>query len=408
MNGNVYFDSFTKPIPPMRRDVQPVPVRSNGSFYLYFYDALKYSNPGFALNREVEPILSLINGQLSVEQIEEMTGGEIKKEDLLNFVKMLDEELLLESEFYKKHVKSVEENFERQSVREPALSGTSYPEGKDEISSYLEKIFKSVVKPDYLPQKALLAPHIDTDIGAESYARAFSSLREIKPERVVILATSHYAGYFPKLYDNKPFIGTRKTYLSPAGNNKADLDYMDRLLENSEFTGYTENDRAHRTEHSIELHLLFANYIWQHDFRIVPILIGGFDELYYKKDGALGSHLGQFSKQLADLDTPGTFYLISGDLSHVGMKFGDNRPAANMKNRVRMFDKAFIELASQNLRNELFEHISSDYDPFRVCGFPPLYTFLNTFPDLKGSIIDYQWWDEAERHSAVSYGVIGY
>lgn len=396
-------------MPPVRRDIQMVPVQTNGDFYFYFYDALKYANPEFSLKRQIEPILSLLNGRLSIEQIQQMMGGSIKKNDLLKFIQMLDQELLLETDHYKDYSRSIEQQYEKQSVRQPVLAGSSYPEDKKLVHDFVEELMNSEKNlPDYQPQKALFAPHIDTDIGGKSYAKAFTKLKSLTPKRVVILATSHYSGYFPDLYSNKPFIGTRKTHLSPTGNLKIDQNYHDELLSNSESIGYTEKDRAHRTEHSIELHLLFANHVWNHEFKIVPILIGSFEELFYKRDGTLRNYLDNFSNLIASLDDPDTFYLISGDLSHIGMKFGDNRPASNMRNRVSVFDKAFLELASRNRSDDLVEHISSGYDPFRVCGFPPILTFLKSFPRSRGQILDYQWWDESDRHSAVSYGVIGF
>lgn len=409
MDHTVYFNSVTKPVPPVRRDIQMIPVQSNGDFYFYFYDALKYTNPEFALNRQVEPVLSLINGRLSIEQIREMLGGSIEKEDLLKFIQMLDQEMLLETDQFKNYSRSVEENYEKQSVRQPLLAGSSYPAEKEEQYEYVRSLLDSESSSSpYQPQKALFAPHIDTDIGGSSYAKAFSTIKSLTPKRVVILATSHYSGYYPGLYENKPFIGSRKTHLSAAGNLKVDEEYLDQLKKNSGSIGYTEQDRAHRTEHSVELHLLFANHVWNHDFKIVPILVGSFEELYYKKDGALNNYINNFSDLIKSLDDPDTFYLISGDLSHIGMKFGDDRPASNMRNRVSVFDKAFLELASKNRSEDLLEHISTGYDPFRVCGFPPILTFLKMFPDASGKILDYQWWDESDRHSAVSYGVIGY
>ena len=409
MKPEEYFNSLIKPVPPVRRDIQMIPVQTNGDFYFYFYDALKYTNPEFALNRQVEPVLSLINGRLNIGQIQEMLGGGIEKNDLLKFIQMLDQEMLLETDRFKNYSRSVEEQYEKQSVRQPVLAGSSYPAEREEQFKYVKKLLGSGnPATDYQPQKALFAPHIDTDIGGSSYGIAFSAIKSIAPKRVVILATSHYSGYYPELYANKPFIGSRKTHLSASGNLKVDDAYLDHLLEKSDSIGYTEQDRAHRTEHSIELHLLFANHIWNHDFKIVPILIGSFEELFYKKDGALHNYINNFSDLIASLDDPDTFYLISGDLSHIGMKFGDNRPAANMRNRVSVFDKAFLELASKNRSEDLLEHVGTGYDPFRVCGFPPILTFLKMFPDASGKILEYQWWDESDRHSAVSYGVIGY
>jgi hypothetical protein len=52
--------------------------------------------------------------------------------------------------------------------------------------------------------------------------------------------------------------------------------------------------------------------------------------------------------------------------------------------------------------------MSEKYDPYRICGYPPLYSFLKTKPDLKGEVLTYDIWDESERESGVSFGSIIY
>ncbi len=112
--------------------------------------------------------------------------------------------------------------------------------------------------------------------------------KEVRPDRVVFLATSHYSGNHYPLYDGKPFIATRKRFETPLGSVVADQEFMNLLEEQSEVTGCSFSDRAHRSEHSIELHLIFLQYLWSHPFKIVPILVGSLEELYYKEDGDVG------------------------------------------------------------------------------------------------------------------------
>jgi hypothetical protein len=56
----------------------------------------------------------------------------------------------------------------------------------------------------------------------------------------------------------------------------------------------------------------------------------------------------------------------------------------------------------------MLELMSRKYDPYRICGYPPLYSFLNIFPKLEGEILTYDIWDETERESGVSFGSILY
>lgn len=415
MSENNTFQSLEKPVPPVRRDLQLIPLQHNGDDILYFHDVLGYVPPNFALNRQAEDLLSLLNGRFSVKKISSVLDGQISEQELIKFVRLLDQNHILYSDFYLQYAEERESAFEQNPLRPSVLSGELFPEDPEGLKDHLTQLFKRNGS-DFSekqgreadPVKALFAPHIDPRVSDTVYANSFSYLNHLKPKRVVILATSHYSGYYPAIYQNMPFIGSVKKFEMPLKTFTPDREYMNILSDHSKEIGYTEKDRAHRIEHSIELHLLFINYIWQHDFKIVPILVNSFDEMLQMKNGHLGKLVQNFTRLLNDLDDPETFYLISGDLSHIGKKFGDQAPASEMRSEVEAFDRNFLTLAAKNDSNRLYNLVKKDYDPYRICGFPPLYTFMNIFPDLKGRIIDYKWWDESERESAVSFGAISY
>jgi len=408
------FNSKTRSIPPVRQDLQIIPVEEDSRELLLFFDSMNMVQPGFALNRSVEPILSLIDGQKTLHELLSFFGSNVREDDILSFIRLLDEQLILNSPYFRNESERIEQKFESLNTRPPTLSNTSYPADPDEMTAFVDDLLNKAsngTEPNEIhpaPSKALYAPHIDLRVGAQQYAEAFSMLKSTKPKRVVILATSHYSGYHPSIYNGFPYIGSEKSYTIPGRTFQADQESIRKLAEEGPEIGFTTQDRAHRIEHSIETHLLFAGHIWQHDFEIVPILVGGIDELFYKADGDVGSKVSAFSDALRSMDTDDTFYLISGDLSHVGKKFGDSKPAASMRNNVESFDREFLRSATENNSEFMISHISANYDPFRVCGFPPLYTFMQSFPDLKGKSINYHWWDEKERESAVSFGSIAY
>lgn len=408
---NDMFNSKTSIIPPVRRDVQIIPVEDDGRDLLLFYDTLKISKPGFALDRSVEPILSLLDGRKTLPQLLSYFGAGVPEEEVLNFIRLLDKQLLLESSYFRRETENIEQRFEESGIRKPALADSSYPSDPAACSTFIDSIFKQSASDSssaHTPKKALYAPHIDLRVGAQQYAEAFSILEELQPKRVVILATSHYSGYYPEIYKGLPYVGSTKSFEIPGRTFKTDQSAVTKLADRGPEIGFTTRDRAHRIEHSIETHLLFAGHIWKHDFEIVPILVGGIDEIFYKKDGELGKKISAFSESLQEIDTDDTFYLISGDLSHVGKKFGDSVPASSMRPNVELFDNKFMTSAVENDSNTMISHISANYDPYRVCGFPPLYTFIKTFPEFQGRSLNYHWWDEQERESAVSFGSIAY
>lgn len=404
------FNSLERPVPPVRHDLQLIPLNSNGDSVLYFHDMFGYVPANFALHQQAEPILSLINGRFSIRHISHAMQGKVGEQDLLEFIRFLDENCILDSVRFRYTAKEAEKAFEKSKIRPAALAGETYPGEPLELNKYLREIlaFSENAKTGKTAVKALYAPHIDPRVGEKIYSSAFSTLANLKPKRVVIFGTAHYTGYYEKQYENTPFIGTEKSFELPHVTIDTDIGYIHKLKEVKESTGFTTNDRAHRIEHSIELHLLFASHLWKHPFTIVPILVNSFNDLFYLPDGDLSKKIKLFTARLRELDDADTFYLISGDLAHVGRKFGDQAAAAVMRNDVEEFDKKFLKLAVDNSQDELFRHIQTEYDPYRICGFPPLYTFLNLFPQAKGTQLDYHWWDETERESAVSFASIIY
>ncbi len=416
MQNPKLFNSKTEPIPGIRPDLDVIPISQNGDDYLYFHDMRGYAPEDFALNRSAGPMMSLINGHNSVNDLKSHLGNGVSTDQLLNYVQFLDENRLLYSLSFKAFAEDKERDYEKSSVHQPVTPGGSYPSDPKELISFLDEAFARHGSSDEGPNisnnsiKALYAPHIDPRVGMETYVESFRMLQELKPRRVVMLATSHYAGMPADTYRNKPFILSNKDFEMPLGTIPADWSAIEELLENAEATGLSSHDRAHRIEHSIELHLLFLSYIWEHDFSIIPILVGGFDELFYVSDGHLGRQVDAFSKQLRKQfgTDDETLFLISGDLAHVGKKFGDDRPAEAMQEQVGYFDKQFLAAGESGSPQSMLKLMKQEYDPYRICGFPPLYTLLNVFPEKRGKIISYNRWDETERESAVSFGSILY
>lgn len=413
MNNENLFSSKTKPIPELRRDLQIIPVQDNGSTLLYFHDQRGYATQDFALRREAGQLLSLFDGQKSINDLEPYLGKGVNKDDLLQFIKLLDKNRVLASDYFKNHAETVETEYEASTTHQAVTAGSSYPANPNELRDYLDEAFAKYAKGNIKAvnsAKALYAPHIDPRVALDSYIKAFAPIRNLQPKRVVMLATSHYAGIYPDLYQNDPFILINKDFEMPLGTIPRDEKAIEELQHADTDVGISSLDRAHRMEHSLELHLLFLSYLWDHHFEIVPFLTRGLDDLFYMEEGYLSQQLDNFSillnKKYGNDDD--TFFLISGDLAHVGKKFGDDSPAATMFDDIENFDKLFLDFGSNNDRESMLALMKEEYDPYRICGFPPLYTFLQTMPDLKGKVLSYDLWDERERDSAVTFGSILY
>lgn len=405
------FNSHTDPIPPIRFEVQIIPIEQNGESFLYFQDQYGYAPSNFAVPASARNLLALFDGNRSVDDIMKHSSNGVTKEQILEYVQFLDKNALLHSPYFKKYAESLEQDYEKEQIHESILSGVSFPDDPEEVEHFLTEAFDKLPKTDAVKKaRALYAPHIDLRVGLNSYVKAFSAIRDLKPSRVVLLATSHYSGLFPDLYDESPFIVVDKDFELVNGTLAVDKEatalIRERTKEQEADYGVTFQDRAHRMEHSIESHLIFLNHLWDHEFSIVPILTGGLDELFYKSDGFQGKQVKQFSSLIQELfgDDEDTFFLISGDLAHIGKKFGDQEPAKELFDEIREFDQAFLKHGATGDASAMLKLMSEQYDPYRICGYPPLYSFLNILPKLKGDILTYDIWDEEERDSGVSFG----
>lgn len=407
--SGLLFNSKNDPIPGIRKDINIVPVENNGNSYLLFHDQLGYTPRGFALDRGVGPVLTLLDGRKSISDLAPYLGNGVTAGELLEYIRFLDENRLLHSEYFRHYAEKLEQSYESSQVHEPASAGISYPADPDELQSYLDGLFAEYDAGPAESVKALYAPHIDPRVTSSGYVKAFGPIRNLRPKRVVILATSHYCELYPNIYDNRPFILTEKDFKMPLGTVKTDKEAV-RQLSSLENAGVTVQDRAHRIEHSIELHLLYLGYLWDHDFAVVPILVGSFDDLFYMENGHLNDQINRFSRHLNHQfgDDSETLFLISGDLSHFGKKFGDNRAASAMIPEVQSFDRQFLTHAEAGNEKAILRLLKDRYDPYRVCGYPPLFTLLRTLPGIKGDVLSYEVWNERERESAVTYGSILY
>lgn len=414
MDKKILFDSKTDPIPEVRRDLQIIPIQENGNSYLYFRDERGYATPDLALNQQVGTLLSLLDGRKSINDLEPYLGETVNKDQVLRFIRVLDENRLLASEYFQQHAERIEGEYEKSTVHQSVTAGESYPADPDELTDYLDEAFAKHDAKTKASEtaKALYAPHIDPRVALDSFVQAFAPIKNLTPKRVVILATSHYAGLYPDMYENAPFILVNKDFELPLGSFQRDQKAIEKLLDSTSENeaGINTHDRAHRIEHSIEMHLLFLSYLWDHEFKIVPFLIRDLEDIFYMEDGHLGKQIDHFSNRLRTHfgDGDETFFLISGDLAHFGKKFGDKSAASTMFEDVKQFDQRFMDSASKNQRKEMLELMKEDMDPYRICGFPPLYTFLQSMPELKGNVLGYDLWDERERDSAVTFSSILY
>src|SRR5205814_64168 len=108
-------------------------------------------------------------------------------------------------------------------------------------------------------------------------------------------------------------------------------------------------------------------------FRIVPLVVGSFQDcVELGRAPALAGDVGRMIEALrqAEAETPEPIcYLISGDLAHLGPKFGDPEPVGQpLLGHSRAQDQALLQKAAAADRAGYFRIISEEYDRRRICG----------------------------------------
>ena len=158
-----------------------------------------------------------------------------------------------------------------------------------------------------------------------------------------------------------------------------------------------EHDLAHKPEHSVELHTLILQYLHgQREFSIVPILVAGSEPNHFEE---IGSTLQRVLVQ------SGVNYtvLISGDLSHVGIRFGDDVAAEHILGEVEVSDRVLLAHLEQGDRAGYGAYIEQGDNEFRVCGYAPTLVGLATVGPCIGETLAYEVWNDTPTNSAVTY-----
>ncbi len=255
--------------------------------------------------------------------------------------------------------------------------------------------------------RAALIPHIDYHRGGHSYAWGFKEVFEQTDASLfVIIATSHYSGH--------RFTLTRKDFKTPLGVVPTDQTYIDRLVAHYG-PGLFDDELAHLPEHSVELEVVFLQYLYENrrPFRMVPLLVGSF------QDCVLGNlapcartDIGRMTEALqkVEAETPEPiFYIISGDLAHIGPKFGDRQAVNDSQlQRSRHMDQALLKQMEKADMAGYFRVLAEEGDARRICGFPPTYTLLEAIRPSHGKVWHYDQYTHPQGFESVSFASVGF
>jgi AmmeMemoRadiSam system protein B len=379
--------------------------------YVYLWDRLGLSERPERFTLREFVWLQLFDGQRTVRDVQQeairLSGGElISLEIIASLQDRLDAALFLDGPRYREK--------SQYTVRAPRHIGC-YEGEPDQLRQQLRGFFTDRRGPglpeDKVPDgrmRAALLPHIDYQRGGISYAWGFKEVVErTEANLFVIIGTSHYSGH--------RFTLTRKHFQTPLGTVPTDQSYIDRLVGHYGPGLFDDELMAHLPEHSIELEVVFLQYLYEgrRPIRIVPLVVGSFQDCV--ETAAEPTHRGDIRRLIealrcvdGDADEP-ICYIISGDLAHIGPKFGDPQflqPRALDHSRKQ--DKAILRAAESANSSSYFEVIAAEQDKRRICGLPPTYTVLEALRPSSGKLLHYDQYVHPDGYESVSFASMAF
>jgi len=394
--------------PPIaRRDLEFFPVQHEGQQFVLIRDPLGLVEEGKAVGLPLYQIMTLLDGSTTIRDLQmelmRQQGGILVGADEINgLLTHLDESFLLDSERFKNAKERIIADFTSRRIRPCSHCGKSYPENPSELKVRLDEILNnelSIPEPDG-KLTALIAPHIDLNVGYKSYSSAYRLLKHTAPSRVILLGVGHQL-------QNALFSLTDKDFETPLGITKNDQASINRLRESGRDI-IAPNDFIHRSEHSIEFQIIFLQHLLSDNpFTIIPILCGSlrmglseYTRQAYQEKAA--PFLENLKKMLADPDQE-TLLVAGVDFSHTGPKFGHEMPATYLENSSREHDQNLLKHLSRLDEANFWEESRRVNDQFNVCGFSALACLLEVLPECQGELLNYEIWHEEPTRSAVSF-----
>jgi len=395
----------TTPLPSLRYDLEAFEVMPG---MIALYDDLGYAEATVQLSDDVIDYLLHMDGRKNVLELAShaaSAGRPIQPDKFLEVVEILEEECFLDTPRYRSRVEQVEREYNGLSVRPPVHAGSAYPDDPKKLRAMLDRCLSDgEIGPDVPAPDALFIPHIDPRLGGGTYGAAYNALRKTDADTFILLGVPHRVSY-------DRFMVSRMDFDTPLGVVPTDREFVDRFRRSLSFS-ITDNEIAHRQEHSIEFQAIFLRHVFpDRDIRIVPILAASLHQYVESGKGhaAADSALSELYATLARTGRElgrNVCWIASVDFCHVGRKFGDPFDARDVLDDVRDHDMKLIDAVLRADAEEFLARLVDVRNAYKVCGVSPMYATLRAADLKRGRLLNYDQWDETERNSAVSFAGI--
>jgi MEMO1 family protein len=375
------------------------------------YDRLRLSERALRVSVVELEWLQLFDGKRSLRdvqaQVMRQLGGQlVPLEVLQRLAERLDDALFLDGPRFRAAADD--------PVRRPVCIGC-YEREPGPLRNQMQRLFTGPGGPGLPGEprsdgrlRAALVPHIDFARGGATFAWGFKEVAErTNASLFVIVGTSHCSTH--------RFTLTRKHFRTPLGITETDGAFIDRLVAHYGDGLFEDELMAHLPEHSIELEVVLLQYLYEgkRPIRIVPLVVGPFHDCVARgTEPAKRDDIRRMVAALraAERETPEPVcYLISGDLAHIGPKFGDNAPVAEpFLSHSKLQDEAILKQAESADPAGFFRTIAAEGDSRRICGLPPTYTVLEAVRPTAGKVLHYGRYVHPQGFESVSFASVAF
>ena len=379
---------------PKLRDVNIQRITYQGEPVFLIQDGLKLTEAAIVLPQILGPLALLCDGQHTLPEIkaalEVRFGLRLPQTMIENLLAQFDRALLLENETFYQAKQQALEIYQTAPFRPPALAGPSYPADPDTLRQILQGYLDEANGVPLSPATSLgiITPHIDYQRGGSTYARVWASAAEAvqQAELAIIFGTDHNGGLGTLTL-------THQNYATPLGVVPTDKALVDRLAEVLGPEDAFADEIHHRNEHSIELALVWLQYLRnEKPCQILPILCGAFQ--HFMTGQANIEDEPKFKAFVnilhEEMNKRRTVVVAAGDLAHLGPVFDGPPLDAVTQAQMKADDTTLMGTICQGDAKAFFEFMKAGQYKRNVCGLSSFYFTLDVLGQSQGQTIAYE------------------
>jgi len=394
-------------VPAIRSEVTfDIHVEGDGSEHLLLSCSLDLVDSPIIVDTNLIGLFEIMDGTMTWDEFRTAVNLDDNEQQWLRlraFIGQLDALGFLQTEEAERRMRDRFAEWDAADVRPAAFAGSAYPEESQECAEFLDDVLEPASASVQCPE-VILGAHLDFRVSNTLYT-PWRSVAGTDADIVVLIGTSHYSGDYQVML-------TRKHFATPFGVVPTDAQLVANLasaLESINTLGtpiLSPTDRMHRSEHSLEFHVVLLRHLLADKMPpILPILVGPL----VQDDADRGAIVDAIAN-VVQASGKKVLWCISGDLAHVGHRFGDDEPAAELLEQVRVNDTAVLALLERGEADSWRRHIERQHNRYRICGSAPVWFGLKAAEQclgkLRGSVERHHVWDDTDTNSAVSAATV--